>query len=305
MISIVIPLYNKAEKISGTLASVFAQTYTDYEIVIVDDGSTDRSANIVERINDSRIRLVRQTNAGVSSARNRGITEAKGDYVAFLDADDRWNPEFLSEISKLIVSYPKCDVFSVRYNFEDEYGNTHISEMNFLNIQEGESGEIKNYFKCASNSDAPLWTSAVVAKKKALVNVGGFPVGVTSGEDLLTWAKLACRYGIAYCNKPLAIYYTPTTGPTGKVPVDLTTIKDKVGCSLVELYHMYPQSGIKEYIGFWYKMRGVINLRRGNRWAALKCGLKSAYYFPINLKPWIIMFLSVTPGFVISKILGK
>ena len=95
MISVVIPLYNKAKTVACTLATVQAQTYSDYEIVVIDDGSTDGSADVVRSINDSRIRLFSQPNAGVSAARNRGIEESRGDFVAFLDADDEWKPDYL------------------------------------------------------------------------------------------------------------------------------------------------------------------------------------------------------------------
>ena len=94
MISVVIPLYNKEEQIADTLQSIFAQTFQDFEIVIVDDGSTDNSVEEVEKFDDSRIRLIHQTNAGVSAARNRGIEEARGELIAFLDADDEWKPEY-------------------------------------------------------------------------------------------------------------------------------------------------------------------------------------------------------------------
>ena len=92
MISVVIPLYNKEKQIANTLRSVFAQTYTDYEIIVVNDGSTDNSVAVVESLNDPRIRLIHQKNAGVSAARNRGIEEARGEYIALLDGDDEWKP---------------------------------------------------------------------------------------------------------------------------------------------------------------------------------------------------------------------
>lgn len=98
MISIVIPLYNKEKQIAHTLQSVFAQTFQDFEIVIVDDGSTDNSVMEVKKFDDPRVLLIQQSNAGVSAARNRGIEEANGELIAFLDADDEWMPEFLQTI---------------------------------------------------------------------------------------------------------------------------------------------------------------------------------------------------------------
>ena len=93
MISIVIPLYNKEQQIGKTLESVFAQSFQDYEVVIVNDGSTDKSVEIVEGMADKRIRLINQKNSGVSAARNKGIQESRGEYIAFLDADDEWKPD--------------------------------------------------------------------------------------------------------------------------------------------------------------------------------------------------------------------
>lgn len=107
MISVVIPLYNKERQIANTLHTVFAQTFTDYEIVIVDDGSTDRSAEIVAAMHDKRIRLIRQKNAGVSAARNRGISEARGEFIALLDADDEWKPDYLATQMHLAETYPQ------------------------------------------------------------------------------------------------------------------------------------------------------------------------------------------------------
>jgi Glycosyltransferases involved in cell wall biogenesis len=99
MISVVIPLYNKENCIRKTLDSVLAQNYQDFEVVVVDDGSKDGSARIVASMNDPRIKLITQNNGGPSSARNRGIKEAKGDFVAFIDADDIWTSDHLSLFS--------------------------------------------------------------------------------------------------------------------------------------------------------------------------------------------------------------
>lgn len=114
LISVIIPLYNKEKVVLKTLQSIVQQSYNDFEVVIVNDGSTDQSVKIISDflINNnnlshvSNIRLIHKSNGGVASARNRGIEDAKGQYIAFLDADDEWMPDFLTYINELIVKYP-------------------------------------------------------------------------------------------------------------------------------------------------------------------------------------------------------
>jgi len=106
MVSVVIPLYNKEKNIFATINSVLEQTYSGFEIVVINDGSTDNSCEVVNRINDPRIRLITQNNLGVSKTRNRGVSEAKYEYVALLDGDDQWAPTFLEEMIALIEICP-------------------------------------------------------------------------------------------------------------------------------------------------------------------------------------------------------
>jgi glycosyltransferase involved in cell wall biosynthesis len=204
MISVIIPLYNKERQIADTLRSVFAQTYDDYEVVVVDDGSTDGSAAVVAAVSDTRIRLIHQSNAGVSAARNRGIAEARGELIALLDADDEWKPDYLATQMRLVSEYPQCDVFATNYEFRNERGEvtpTIIRRLPFTT----ESGVLTNYFDVAAHSNPPICSISIMARKSALEAVGGFPIGVVSGEDLLTWARLACRYQMAWTNSSQAI----------------------------------------------------------------------------------------------------
>src|SRR5947209_3795753 len=101
-VSVIIPLYNKAPYVRRTLDSVRAQTFADYEVIVVDDGSTDGGAAVVEGFGDPRFRLIAQPNAGPGAARNRGLAEAGGEFVAFLDADDEWLPTFLERSLALL-----------------------------------------------------------------------------------------------------------------------------------------------------------------------------------------------------------
>ena len=284
MISVVIPLYNKEKQIAYTLQSVFEQTFQDFEIVVVDDGSTDNSVEEVEKFDDSRIRLIHQTNAGVSAARNRGIEEARGELIAFLDADDEWMPEYLATQSGLYQKYPECNVYACNYEFRDSEGkvtSTIIRKLPF----EGEDGILSNYFEVASCSHPPLWTSAVVIKKSAIQAIGGFPLGIKSGEDLLTWARLAVNEKFAYSRKVLSVFIETKSdmniskaqmraGSEGQVLVELLLLYDR------EKNHVL-KSQLKKYIIRWYKIYAVIQIEIGQGHKAMVFGGTVKSFFPI------------------------
>lgn len=302
MISVVIPLYNKEKQIAGTLHSVLAQTFQDFEVVIVNDGSTDRSAEVVKMLDDHRIRLINQNNAGVSAARNRGIAEAYGEFVAFLDADDEWSVDYLSTQYMLTQEYPQCDVFVTNYSFKDEYGQLTHTRINGLLIKK-ESGILTNYFKVASISNPPICASSVMVRKKAIKDVGGFPMGIVTGEDLLVWAKLAAKYNIAYTKKVCAFYYVPLKGTDRIDPKDMSIKNDIVRIELKKMLKSNKPENFKRYLSFWDKMRAVINLRKGERREALNYCLKSVGNDPFNYKAWILMGLCLSPNKFIKKLI--
>ena len=292
MISIVIPLYNKEKQIANTLQTVFNQTFQDFEIVITDDGSTDNGVEEVKKINDSRIRLIYQENQGVSAARNRGIAEAKCDYIAFLDADDEWKPEYLQTQYELIQKQAECNVFVCNYELKNEKGKVTPTIINNLPFEETE-GVLSNYFEIASCSNPPLWTSAVLVKKEAIQSIGGFPVGVKAGEDLLTWARLAVKYNIAYNKTPLASFVLDnSTVKPRRNPAE----KDVVGEQLKKLYQDYSHiKGLKQYVSLWHKMRASIYLRLNERRKALKETLMALKYNVWNFKLYIYLFILFLP----------
>lgn len=282
LFSVVIPLYNKEKQIAVTLQSVFAQTCADYEIIVVDDGSTDGSPAVVESLHDPRIRLIRQANAGVSAARNLGIAEARGEYIALLDADDEWRPEYLATIAALIRKYPQCDVFATNYSHVDSNGKTFPTILRKLPF-DGDDGILYNYFEVASVSSPPICSICITARKEAFQSVGGFPLGIKSGEDLLTWARLAARYKIAYSKKPLAVFnvegYDRNERPK-RIPAE----NDTVATELLKLKDEFNPSNINQYISFWHKMRAVIYMRLGMKSKSIKEAFKAARYNPLNWK---------------------
>lgn len=294
MFSIVVPLYNKEKEIKRTLESIFAQTFGDYEIVIVDDGSTDSSLKVLENnFQDSRIRIIRQVNRGVAAARNKGISEAKYHYIALIDADDEWKPDYLQTQAKLIETYPDCSVFATDYEWQFHDGkklNNIIRKLPFKT----DEGEISNYFEIASLSNPPLWTSAVVAKKSAFEEIGGFPLGIKSGEDLLTWARLACRFKIAYNRTPLAIFNVEGY-ETKEKPKRMPAENDLVATGLMELMKEYNPPFIKDYISLWHKMRSSVYMRLGIRGKSIKEALKGLKFNPWNHKLYAFILINLLP----------
>ena len=304
LFSIVIPLYNKEDTVERALRSVFNQTVQDFEIIVVNDGSTDNGPKVVESIGDPRIRLIHQENQGVSAARNLGIEEAKYDLIAFLDADDEWLPEFLATIVRLREKFPACKVFGTQYFFSSPDGQQRQAIIRGLPVGFSE-GILVNYFDIASRSDPPLWTSAVSVEKKAIVGIGGFPVGIASGEDLLTWARLAVRYDIAYRNEPKACFYEPihASDRPGRVP----SIPDFVGDALVDLLNKIDSKRLPEirsYISLWYRMRANIFIQFGEGQQAREEIQKSAYYSGMGLRLFVLSAISRLPKNISHKTLN-
>ena len=203
-ISVVIPLYNKARHIQRAILSVLAQTYQDFELLVVDDGSTDGSGEVVRQMTDPRIRLIAQDNAGVSAARNRGIQEATGEWIAFLDADDEWLPCFLETMMGLRYRHPEAGIYATAYRYTKNDA-TWRPEFSHCCTTPG-GGLLDDYFHAAMGPP-PVSATAVMIPKSILAEVGNFPDGIRRGEDLQTWTRIALRYRVAWSSAEGAIYH--------------------------------------------------------------------------------------------------
>lgn len=201
MFSVVIPLYNKELTIGNTIQSILNQTFQDFEIVVVNDGSTDRSIEVVEQINDSRIRIISKPNGGVSSARNRGVKEARNEWIAFLDGDDTWDPIYLEEMNQFIIDFPNASVYGCAFD-NIIYGNS--SCRNFY-LPNNFKGIVSNYFEHAKNNIL-FFSSAIIISKSSFSKINGFDERIYLGEDVDLWIRLAYNYKVAFYNKVLVHY---------------------------------------------------------------------------------------------------
>lgn len=202
------PLYNKASYVRKAVESVVGQTHRDWELIVVDDGSTDGGGDIVTAIADPRIRLVRQENAGVSAARNRGVAlsgEAafRSPYICFLDADDWWEPTFLAEMAALIERHPDAGIYGTSY-WIVKNGRKRLAP---IGVDKGfTEGEINYCQVYAQTLCMPLTSITVCIPHRVFDETGGFPLGITLGEDFLLWLRIALTHKTVLLNKPLANY---------------------------------------------------------------------------------------------------
>lgn len=223
-ISIVIPLYNKSRYIARALNSVLAQTYPDFEVIVVDDGSTDNGAEVIKGIHDTRIQLVQQENKGVSAARNVGVSAAETELIAFLDADDEWLPTHLETIMRLRRKYPQAGIYSTHY--KQYFLNRNIITPKFYGIPPHPwEGILPNYFKSCTYGETPVCSSTVSIPKNIFHIFGGFQEEYWWGEDTDLWGRIAFEYPVVFswdggvilyrnvenraCNKKKAVIHHP------------------------------------------------------------------------------------------------
>lgn len=202
--SIIIPLYNKEKHIKDTLNSVLNQTFKNFEVIIVNDGSTDDSLDKVNTFQDSRIQIYSIKNQGVSYARNYGIEKAKADYIVFLDADDLWFINHLEELKNLQQDFPNCGIYCNRYKIKISKNKT-ISNRYSYSIEDSFRGVIPDFFE-ASLVDRVALTSCVMVPKKVITNAGKFDTSISSCQDLDLWIKIAIENKVAITNQTTVIY---------------------------------------------------------------------------------------------------
>lgn len=215
--SIIIPLYNKAKYIEKALLSVLNQTYKEFEVIVVDDGSTDDGAEKVKKFMitpkspkgdllappSGGWGVIAQKNSGVSIARNNGVKAAKYDYIAFLDADDWWEPTFLEEMKALIEEFPNAGIYGSSYFYVKNGKNIPAN----IGVEKGFEKGMINYFQVyAKTMWMPLTSISIVIHKKIFEKENGFNSQLKLGEDFDLWVKVALKYPVVFLNKQLSYY---------------------------------------------------------------------------------------------------
>lgn len=242
--SIIIPLYNKEDYIKNTLNCVINQNYQNFEIIIVNDGSTDRSINIVNQFKDSRIVIINQENQGLSAARNVGITAAKGEIIALIDADDLWNESFLKSIYSLYCKFPEISFFGTDYS--EKYNNNLIIETKKnININLKNKEFIIDDFFLANKFQSIICQSSIAFKKNSIKD-GLFDKNINYSEDVDFYLKNFTKHKLAY-------FYAPMATILRNVPNQITKIgiKNKTIPNLNKYEKKNPNNKtLKEYLDF-------------------------------------------------------
>lgn len=312
-VSVVIPLYNKEPHIARALNSVLNQTHQDFEIIVIDDGSTDEGAEVVRGFRDPRIQLIQQENKGVSAARNLGIEAARAELIAFLDADDEWLPSFIKAILRLKALYPDAGLYGTAYEF-----NFSGSIVQKVYDEDGGERLLSSYFGAIVEFGSLIFNSSSFAStREVLMGVGGYPVNVKWSEDSTLWGKIALRYPVAYSPEVCSIYHQYTvnnnTGITEYMENEflqyLSTIDGdellKFNCieDLMEYCDLCRIAAISRNIfsGHGARARTELQFVKSPHYTGIKYKLQFSSYIPLQLLKTSSSIMQRTRLFITSR----
>lgn len=299
MFSVIIPVYNKENYVKDSIESVLNQNYADFELIIVNDNSTDNSLAIIENIKDERITIINRKERGYGgyAARNIGINKSKYEYVAFLDADDIWNNNFLSEINKLINKFPDYDVFSTAW----EEKNANNSKKNAYYNKHKNNGihSVNDFYLKASLGCNPVCTISIAVKKNKIIEAGLFPQNKCKrGGDIETWMRLMLISKLVWSPYIGAVYNKNIPGTVTK------TISD------IEVPHVFYSSKkiipkfdkktsflIKKYVNYYSK----ISILHSIIFNINKKEIIKSFYKEVDKKMYMFLkLLSFLPSFILK-----
>jgi glycosyltransferase involved in cell wall biosynthesis len=303
------PVYNAAPYLRDAMDSVLAQTYTDFEFLIINDGSTDESPDILAQYNDPRIKVIHQENIKLIDTLNKGLQVAKGDWIARFDADDICNPDRLIEQVNFLKQNPECIIVGSEAEYMDKDGN-YLFTQKCKGYNDDELRKIE-FTSC------PFIHSAVIYNKAAVLKVGAYDRGAITFEDHLLWCKLSKVGEMANITKPLIkVRFNPESVTIdekwrGKDFIDIKykIIKEgKVSDADAEmLKEILSRQNIKTYKeAAYYSMIAKKYLWNQYNPAKARENLFQAIkYMPFKKEPYLLYLLSFFPERIIKAIYNR
>lgn len=290
--SIVIPLYNKEKHIAQTLKSVINQSYNNFEVVVVNDGSTDKSLEEAIKINDDRITVYSIENRGVSYARNYGIKHAKSNLIVLLDADDHWKSHHLEDLKLLYEKFPDCGLYAKAYTKRKNGINLKSIYKN-IPQENNWKGVVNNYFK-SSLANSIAWTSAVMIPKTTFEKVGYFNESLNSGEDTDLWIRIALKLPVAFYNKVSAIHLLNAQNKITKTKlssrkhIDFSTY-DEAAKNNIDLKNYINLNRVS--MALQYKIEGAKNLEKDIKSHIDYNSISNLQKLLLTLPKWVIILI--------------
>ena len=303
-ITVIVPLYNKANEIERSLQSIYHQTVTGYELIIIDGGSTDGSLEIAEsHMNDSRIRLVHQKSKGLPAARNEAIALSRGELIAFLDADDEWHPDFLETIIRLYHQYPDAGIYATAY---ERFSVTTAKPSPLKGLSEAFEGYLPSWFTVYVKSGYPPFCPCSVALHRNMFSkTGYFNPNSRMAEDVEMWVKAALNVPIVFTKEIHARYhlFAENKMSTDYYPIEQlppVTYLDSIPEGILQKRADYSDVLLaKEYLNL---ITAYFNLGAGHRKYARRALAKSASKEFIVRRTGL-WGLSILPAFVSKRII--
>lgn len=298
MVSVIIPTYNCDKYISEALDSVLQQTYSDYEIIVIDDGSTDTTKEIINTKYQQAVRYYYVKNSGVSAARNFGISMAQGELIAFLDADDIWMPEKLEKQTALFNESTNLGMTFTENYFFNEQGITTYKANKRERLMHGDI--VRNIFL-----KSYVVTSTVMVRKNVFDTVGPFEEGLTVAEDDNMWMRIGMRYGVELLDEPILMYRI-TEGSLSRtsqnifdgVKKNIEIIKNKYP----DLYSRLGTSAIRRKYSHLFFSEGYNYILQGKQKEARSNFIRSYFNYPYELKSLLYAISTYLPHMIIEII---
>ena len=279
-VTVIIPTHNRAEFLRHAISSVLEQSFQDFEIIVVDDASSDNTAEVVTRFHDERIKFIRHVNRrGGSAARNTGIVNAKCDYIAFLDDDDEWFPEKLArQMEVLLASPPGVGCIYTGYVIVDKYNEKTNGQM--IPSKKGDLSKDLLISNCIGG------TSSVLLRKECFDKIGLFDENLPSFQDYDLWIRISRKFHFDYIKEPLLKYYVH--------PKKIWGDPDTLNQGMRMMLGKYGDSrSFQKYLSYQYLNLGVSYCYKGNTEAARESYLQAIRLYPYEIRHYFNLCLSL------------